>query len=862
MKKIINKSDLIPKIQEGMQEIAAIVKRTLGPGGLPIIIERQGTGIDGLPLSPKITKDGVSVAEECASNDPEKDLVIQTVKAMCRKTNNVVGDGPQDVNSKILTPLGWKRFGALKTGDEICGKNGTTQTVLGVFPKGIREKYKIDLEGNSSTNSCLEHLWEVTTFQGRTKVLPLSELLKDYKRFDNKNNLRSKYYIKPTFVEFKEDTKALLLDPYLVGLLLGDGSLSGTGSIELSIGAKKKHIIDKIILPEGFSLTIQEVVREGKQTHYRIKIKGLDKEGNTIYNVIEKLGLLGVKSATKFIPKAYLYSSKETRLALLQGLLDIDGYVNKRSRFEFSSISKTLAYDFAELCRSLGKQVSIKEKNRANSGGYSTTNTFQVLEMAGYKYGNKIVNIEATGEFVEMQCIKVSNPDHLYITDDYIVTHNTTSSIVIGEAILNETFKALKEDSNLNPQLVKESIEEASNEVLALLSKMAKPVKTKAEIAQVATISANGDAFIGNIIGEAFEKVGVEGVVTVDEGSSVDTKLTVVEGYQFDRGAEAHSAFFNNQNRTAFVAEKAKIAIFDGNLISANDILSIMTPIAQAGPIPPLVIIANEFGPDVINWILIQKANMVLSSICLVRSPHMTSVRTEYLNDIAVMSGGTRLGQNGRSIETFTCEDLGEVERIIIDKYTTTMYNGKGSEESILERVTQLQAMKEIAESPYDVSLLNDRLSALTNGIAKIAVGGATELEVKEKYDRIEDALNAARAALQEGVVAGGGCTLLRIAQIMNLTTIGGQILCSALTRPFLQILENIGVSLEPYVIEDLLKQESLVFDARNKRVVDCFEAGIIDPVKVTKTALTNAVSVATLLATAGGGIIFERRNQ
>jgi chaperonin GroEL len=449
----------------------------------------------------------------------------------------------------------------------------------------------------------------------------------------------------------------------------------------------------------------------------------------------------------------------------------------------------------------------------------------------------------------------------------------TTTAIVLGEAILNAAEEELKADPSLNPQLVKEEIEKAADAIVELLKASASPVKDMKTIEEVATISANGERAIGAILRAAFEHVGAEGVVTVDEGAGADVTLEKVEGYRFNRGAQSRTDFFNNKDRTSFegeATEDAEVAVIflDGKILNFTDIipaLSILAGVDESGratkKMGPVVFVANEFSRDVIQFMLVQKAERGIQ-ICAVEGPHMSHVRTGYYDDMAAYTGGARLGNGARSLSSIKEEDIGYVKRISIDKYKTTMYDGLGSEEGILTRVDQLKAAKAQAESPYDAQVLNDRIASLTSGIAKIGVGGTTELEIKEKYDRIEDALNASRAAIQEGVVPGGGVALLTIATKMTPTTVGERIMKKALTAPFTQILTNIGI--EPHEIirignELLLEKPGCVYDARDKKIKNAMEAGIIDPVKVTRSALQNAVSIAGLLSTAGGAIIYKK---
>jgi chaperonin GroEL len=444
----------------------------------------------------------------------------------------------------------------------------------------------------------------------------------------------------------------------------------------------------------------------------------------------------------------------------------------------------------------------------------------------------------------------------------------TTTAIVLGEAILNEMDNALSQNRDLNPQIVKEEVESLSKRLIQELKDSAQEIKDTQKIEQVATISANGDVEVGKIIAEAFDKVGAEGVVTVDEGRTNGVTLDHVDGYQFNRGAESRNNFFNDKAQTKYEAKDAAVIIYDGPLQNYTQLIPVLNLLAgfdgqqATKKIPPIVLIANEFTSEVLQFLLIQKMEAGMQ-IVPVRGPHTTTVRTAYYEDLAVYTGGSRMGNGQRSLDEITEDDIGEVGRVVIDKYKTTLYDGMGHEDTLIDRVDVLNEQKIKAESAYDAQVINDRIAALTSGVAKIGVGGATEFEIKEKYDRIEDALNAARAGIQEGVVPGGGCTLLRLAaSLEDDQDIASQILSKALRYPFYQILENIGIKRTD--AEEMAQQvissdnENLVFDARNRTLTDALESGIIDPVKVTRTGLENAISIATLLSTAGGAIIYR----
>jgi len=440
----------------------------------------------------------------------------------------------------------------------------------------------------------------------------------------------------------------------------------------------------------------------------------------------------------------------------------------------------------------------------------------------------------------------------------------TTTAIVLGEAIVNATLEVLDNDKSLNPQLVKESLEEAVQVVQQTLKEVAIPISNMETVRQAATISANGDLEIGNIIGDAFQAVGAEGVVTIDEGATTKVTLDVVQGYQFNRGIEGRNLLFNNKEGTRFEAENCAVLIFDGKLLNYVQVAKALQNIAKkdangnAVELPPTIVIANEFSNEVITWLGMQKNDAGLQ-LCAVRGPHQTTVRSGYYEDLAALTGGQKMGNGKKELGLANAGDVGFVKKVVVDKYKTTLYDGAGDADVILSRVDQLKAQKQIAESPYDAQVLNDRIASLTGGVAKIGVGGSTDFEIKEKYDRIEDALNAARAAIEEGVVPGGGTTLFRIAQSLKGETIGEKILQMALQAPICQILRNIGVDPDTINLSEINNNKNLVYNARTKEIVDFMEAGIVDPVKVTRLALENATSIAGLLSTAGGGIIYVK---
>jgi len=427
----------------------------------------------------------------------------------------------------------------------------------------------------------------------------------------------------------------------------------------------------------------------------------------------------------------------------------------------------------------------------------------------------------------------------------------TTTAIVLGEAIYVSMLNFLKENKDLNPQLLREDVERASKEVIAKLRELAVDVsKDLSEVEKVATISANGDEEIGKLIADAFKQVGSSGVVTVDEGTGTGVDLTVVDGYQFDRGIEGGNAFFNTSDNAKFESTDVSVIVYDGAVKNHNQLLNILGSLHKNSPegkLPSILLIANEFNRSALQFLNIQKQTIDLDIAC-VRGPHATSVRSEYYKDIAILTGAKVLGNGNKDITHADFSHVGKCDRAVVSKYKTTIYGGSGSEDDVLDRVDALEIQSEGAESPYDAQIITDRIASLTSGVALISVGGHTEVEIKEKYDRIEDALNAATSAMTEGIVYGGGTTLLKVSQGLG-DSVGEQILKSAFLVPISQILSNIGI-----------EKEDVVFNARTKSYELTSETSVIDPVKVTRSALANAVSIAGLLITCGGALIQLKR--
>jgi len=428
----------------------------------------------------------------------------------------------------------------------------------------------------------------------------------------------------------------------------------------------------------------------------------------------------------------------------------------------------------------------------------------------------------------------------------------TTTATVLAQAIVREGLKYVA--AGMNPMDLKRGIDKAVNAVVEELKKISKPCTTSKEIAQVGAISANADVDIGKIIADAMDKVGKEGVITVEDGKSLDNELDVVEGMQFDRGYLS-PYFINNPDRQQAVLENPFVLLHDKKISNIRDLLPILEQVAKAGR--PLLIIAEDVEGEALATLVVNNIRGILKT-CAVKAPGFGDRRKAMLEDIAILTGGTVISEEvGLTLEKATLNDLGQAKRVEVAKEETTIIDGAGDPKNIEARVKQIRAQIEEATSDYDREKLQERVAKLAGGVAVIKVGAATEVEMKEKKARVEDALHATRAAVEEGIVPGGGVALLRArAAISNLKgdnadqDAGIKIVFRALEEPLRTIVANAG--LEPSVVVNKVVEGkgNFGFNAATEEYGDLVEMGVLDPTKVTRTALQNAASVASLILT------------
>ena len=438
----------------------------------------------------------------------------------------------------------------------------------------------------------------------------------------------------------------------------------------------------------------------------------------------------------------------------------------------------------------------------------------------------------------------------------------TTTATVLAQEIYNLGFKNVA--AGANPMDLKRGIDVAVTAVVKELGNISKKIKSSTEIEQVATISANNDSEIGKMIATAMDKVGKDGIITVEEAKGIETEVKVVEGMQFDKGYSS-PYFVTNQDTMDVQFENALVLIYDKRLSAMKDILPVLESVAQTNK--PLVIISEDLEGEAMATLVVNKMRGILK-VAAVKAPAFGDRRKEMLEDISVITGGTVISEEvGLSLEKVTMSMLGKAEKIIIDKDTTTIINGAGKKEDIKARVELIKTQIEKSTSDYDTEKLQERLSKLSGGVAILYIGAATEVEMKEKKDRVDDALHATRAAVAEGIVPGGGVALIRAQSSLDKLELPNEgdyntgifIVRKAIEAPLKTIVQNAGGSAEVIINEVRSSKGNMGYNARSEEYVDMVKAGIIDPTKVTRLALENAGSIASLLLTTECVVAIEK---
>ncbi len=429
----------------------------------------------------------------------------------------------------------------------------------------------------------------------------------------------------------------------------------------------------------------------------------------------------------------------------------------------------------------------------------------------------------------------------------------TTTATVLARSIFKEGLRNIVAGSN--PSAIRRGIDKAVEAAVAKLQDMAKPVSSKEEVANVGAISANNDMSIGNLLAESLERVGKDGVITVEEGKTAETTVEYVDGMQFDKGYIS-PYFINTPSNMSCTYENALVLLYDKKISNIRDLIPVLEKVSTAGQ--PLLIIAEDVDAEALTLLVVNKLRGTLN-VCAVKAPGFGDRRKAMLGDIAVLTGGTFISEDlGIGLEKISLEQLGRAKKVVVDKNNTTMVEGGGDRKSIDQRVAQIRAQIEQTDSEYDKEKFQERLAKLAGGVAVISVGAETETDMKQKKARVEDALHATRAAVEEGILPGGGVALIRCRDVVTKVAqslpgdekTGAEIILRALEAPLRQIADNAGI--DGSVVADEVSQKPLNmgYDANKGQYVDMLKAGIIDPVKVVRTALANAASISGLLLT------------
>lgn len=846
-----------------MEKISDIVGSSLGPGGRPSIIESE---VNGIPN--RVTKDGVTIFKSLGSNDVNEHLIIETARDAAIRTANSTGDGCQLASAIVYTPKGPTTIGELQVGQQICGTDGTVQVVEGIFHKGKRDIYNIYFSGGGMTSCSPDHLWTVKTMSGgRKKTLPLSEIEKDYKGL-----LGNKYCVQTSVVHFDEDKSKMPLDPYFLGVLLGDGCLRDSGSIEITIGKPKEHIIEKLILPEGATQLVRWV--ENKNS-YRIKFQNVRKH-------VQELNVANCDSFSKHIPPSYLYSSIESRRSLLQGLIDTDGHVNKRGLFEFSTVSETLSRDFLSLCRGLGIPVSHRTKTRKEGESYSTTPLHVITQRKGYKYGNAIEKIEKTGKVDDVMCIKVSNPDSLYITDDYIVTHNTTNTTILVGSIIKNLFAFCAKNPHYSPQKAMRRISKCvKDEILPLIE--SKSIKIGQEnkhlLEKVATISANGDTEMAKAVIESYDAVGYGSGshITIQELSGPQKyEVELIEGFPVGVGYEDccgkfHNAFINDQANQRCLLDNPLFLLYDGQITDLLLVKDVLENIGQSyvngdTNFKNLVLVSHGFSESVLTELAMNFANPGTINVYPMITPmsHQINSQYQFLLDLSAFTGAKIFGMNRHPSEA-TEKDFGTGMEIFESFRFRSTVVGSPDPINVEVRAEELKKQIENPSSQWEKIILEERLGKLTSGIAKLKIYGGSDGELKEKHDRVEDAVCSVRNAIVDGCLPGGCRTHIDLSLYLiskyDESDVLVQVLFYSLLAPIKKLLDNVGYNDDEIneVISHLMQNPDDVYDVSEQKYGKAEEFGLFDATGAVTKSLENAVSISGVLGTLGGIIAYPR---
>lgn len=852
---INNSEQTKSKILSGVNLIADTVKVTLGTKGRLVMYTnyRDFSDPEGYPV---LTKDGVTVAKNVKSSDDVEQQAIKIVRQAAKNTVANSGDGPQPLYAKILTPNGFVRMKDIKVGDTIVGTNKTSQKVLGVFPKGRKTICKVKFSDGRIVECCEDHLWQVTNISGTTRVLTTKNMLEKglvYKTPHGQERYR--FYVPITKVDFEE--KTVPVDPYLLGVLISKGVMKGFGIIEIYIDVDRKHIIDKLSNKYQHSVSLTE---EG--SHYKVEFTN-----NDLKKDLMSLGLYGADSYNMFIPDSYKYNTEYVRESLLKGLLDAGGRVNKSGFFQYFTVSDMLKNDFIELILSLGISYKYKEDYKNNNSIH------KISEVKGYKFGNRIVDIEVTDITTEMQCIKVSNSDHLYITDNYITTHNTTSTIILTQSIINSGYNLLKE-GNVSSWEMNKEIDEAVEDITNYVKSNSIHVDSDLnKLRELATISAN-DEEIGYMIHDILDELSIHCDIEVKKSKRNNTEIETVNGMRLHKGY--FDTFMCNDYKTmTFSANNVKILIYDGVIKDYNQISPYVKECSDENGNPlPLLIYAQDVSRIAINRIEgLLKYNP--RPLMIVEHDGFGERRLDLMEDLAVITGAVVVDDNSNRNPVMVKASLGNCDEVFVNDKFSSFIGGKGDDDRIEESISEIEHLLDSLDSTEtnEIKYLKKRLANLAGGIAVIKVGGSTPFEMEEKYMRIDDAVLAVKSAIKSGISIGGAVTWIRASKYgINKARKYNRndnpsyfMVFDSLEEILKQLLKNSGEYTSDFIKEvkkNYLANNIKGYDLTTRKFVKLNDYKVYDATSVLLDCINNSTSVAKSLLSVERAIHFPNNTQ
>jgi len=858
-------------ILRGAKLLSDTVKVTLGTKGRLVMYTnyRDFSDPEGYPV---LTKDGVTVAKNVKSDDPVEQQAIKIVRQAAKNTVNSSGDGPQPLYAKVLTPNGFVTMGSLKVGDEICGTDGSIQKVLEIHPKGLKKVCNVKFSRGKVVECCEDHLWEIHDLNGYKSIKTTREIYDSgllYHRNSGKHQLR--FFVRKPNIDFSE--KELTVPPYLLGILISNPTLSDDNNkLTVNILQKKASVIRYINEYHNVSMKTyiddspESVIRsKANNTYYTITF-----EDNTLLDQLRDLKIFDTDYYSRVIPDIYKYSSYLQREDILNGFIDGSGSIKNRRTFQYKTASSTIKDDFIELCQSLGQDVKNKRYTTTENGRYLIPEPiYKIYEVSNYKYGDRIEDIEFTDTETEMMCIKVSNEDHLYITDNYISTHNTTTTVILSESIISKGYELLSKGNVSSWEMNKEideAVEDISQYILDNSTNLSNDITALRELA---SISANSKE-IGTMIYDIVDELSIHCDIEVKKTKRNITEIEAVNGMKLHKGYY-ESFMCNDYKSMTFQASNVNILIYDGIIKDYSNIAPyVKASIDDDNNIVPLVIYAQD-----VNRIAINRIEGMLKynprPLIIVEHDGFGDRRIDIMEDFALITGATIVTENSNNNVIMIKNAFGKCDEVFINDKYSSFVGGKGNQDLIDDQILDIQDLIKNTDpnNKQDIRFYNKRIANLSGGIAVIHVGGNTPFEMEEKYMRIDDAVLAVKSAIASGISIGGGVTWIRASHYAINKTRGYNridnpayfMVFDSLQEIPMQLLKNSGEYTSEFFKElksKYLSDKPKGYNLVDRKFYDISNYKVMDATSVLLDAISNSSSVAKSLLSVEKAIHFD----